>query len=505
MNCPRCQMKLHDPSRADCEYCGHDISRNEFPGSKVDQSTQSRVVHSEEYFNSKPNFSASASHQPLRLEINPGHCVPRTCGSISFRLSNAGLEPLDVVVRIIPQKGLSINGLPEFPLKVPSDGNSIEKSITFQTPTAGSPLIAFFVEIENFPPEELEQTVALHIPVNQAPAHVSVRLGDQVKGDELKIDRSITHLNFGGSTETKLKTDHWSSLPLQPSDGRKRFLEARPENSRRTDRLTLSINAPSRWRRDVCLLAGNKFSLGRSDTADIRLLTSKTTDPTGEISRQISRDHAELRTESEKWIWQDRSSRGTAYCGEIFGTQDHTPEASRRTTPRRNSFYFVNNLGRDSIIAVGAHLELVPERFATESPLACFRQSTLRQLGIELPITELPRTAVRLGRTDDLADIEEIVIFPLVAEIGHPEVCPIPLAGLPGSVARIIHLAGCFWIESLSATYPLAINGEPLELHHLAPMYSGQFLTIHDYQITVKYFTQHIANKCECHPSSPTP
>lgn len=507
MNCPRCSMPVTHLSKS-CDSCGCDLR----PSEALQQapSEQSHTVRSVSQVESVGAPSAAPVVAPLQLDIDPGRCVAGASGSIGFRLVNEARSAMESVVRVVPQHGLRVNGGTEFTIRTPPEGVSKEYFVTFRTPEAGSPVIRFFVELESGPAagEEFERAIVLHVPADQTPAHVTVRIGDEAGGDLTKLDRSgDTMVNIGSLTERHLEPSEWNRVLLQPSDGRKRFLTVRPDPVLRTDRLTLLIESGTSPRRSVCLLAGTRFTVGRGDDVDVTLRTSCHSDPNGNALARISRQHAVISVEADRWTWTDESTFGTNYAGQIFGGVDsgQLNSYSESDQSERNSFYFVDHSIRDTPISPGGLLNLIPEKLSAACSFNTYERAIFRQIGASVAQGCQQRSSVLLTRTDDLAGIEELVLLPAIAEIGDEACCSVRIPHVHGSVARILHMAGSFWLEALTETVPMTINGKQLELHHLAFLCPGHVLNFAGLQIVVQEFSQHIVSSCRCHPEPDLP
>lgn len=246
--------------------------------------------------------------------------------------------------------------------------------------------------------------------------------------------------------------------PQSATTGVKRPWSAVPADSVPLTRLSLRIRSQG-VTRNVCLLGGTQFSLGKQRGRDIVLRLYPKSPEGDRLWRRISREHAQIEFTSDDVMWRNGNcSNGTVVDGRTVGPEQCF-SLPRKVQPA-NAIGLACTRVKTSPIAGN---EAAYDRFC----------GTLESRG-NGHIPQGPLSAVCIRRTDNLSELEEYVVVQRGVWIGSDSagirinsdsVCP--------HHAAIIYNEHGFWLEATQTQSPTTMNGRQIPPHRLVRLAPG--------------------------------
>lgn len=429
---------------------------------------------------------------PVALEVSVGSTlIPNCPGILTCRLTDAE-SPVSVLLGI--SGSVHFRGTQEHTLHVPSGGPSREVRFEFQVPSSGQFLIKLEVDVQG--DDEYIGELALDVgaegtnsPITLTPVGGLGETGNTYQGDrigdtEIK-DVNVT-VNVHGQEQNvaAIGIHEFTSIPLTPSEGRKRIHGRRQMRASYRDKpIQFTINVSDGPSKKICIFSQEKIRLGKErHEPDLRLRLTRATDPEGQRWQEISRTHATISFRDDGVEWSDHSSNGTLVGGNWYKAGD--------------------------VVKLRSGLSLRPADIISMKVAYCGTGNTepadylkfSRHVLLEDASDSVgPVESIRLTRNDDLAETEEYVLMQMVSLIGSDAECGIQVThpSVKRIHARLLNLGGFFWIEPESTETPVVVEGQRVHVDHLAELYPYRDVLIGDVLFEVAELRQHILD-CTC-------
>ena len=477
MECPRCHTQNDDHWKF-CHNCGQAVSAVLSQEPRVGESDPPAV-------DATPADPPTQSKCPVRLFVNHGTSL-RAGASVHLkcRLENVSSRHLIPQLSIHGSQNVRLHGDHHRPAEVSPGSRSNDLWFEFEIPSEGDGFVTLHVSVDG---HDFEGGLDFQVgAAGRGNVTVIGRAGD-LTGEH--IGDEILNVNLGEANATPaIRPDDFNEVELHRSHGQKAAHgrpNLRPES--RTNRLSLVIRLPDQPERNVCLFAQPTVRLGRErDKTDLRIRLTKETDPSDDPENTllglISSEHADITFSGQRVQWSDISTNGTRINGTLYNQQQAVP------LPQR------------AMISLADVVTLNFRMYTSDSFNSRSYEPLAHLMGGQARPTNCSHKAIRLRRDDDLATVEEYIILQQVALIGRGPRCAIQIdhPTVQHSHARLLHLAGWFWIEPVSAGTSVVIDGEPVSTDHLAQLTPDTGIRIGDVEIAIDEFWQHILD-CECH------
>ncbi|MFM9959716.1 MAG: FHA domain-containing protein [Planctomycetaceae bacterium] len=388
--------------------------------------------------------------QPVGLEINLGQALePGQPGVLEWRIvgrPQVKSEPpcgdsLQVEVDVFSNT-LRLSGGRTSQETLPSSGGHGRSQHLEFIPDAGAYLVVFHVHVNGHWIARGAIVINVSHRTSGVPSHVTI-IGQQGEAEAILVGNPKIDLTFNPtSVPSPMRATTFSPVPLEletpVSVGRSRGLKLTTPDGR-----------------EITLLAGTTFRIGRRPQrgeAPPDVLLKYGANPPNEPN--LSRRHAEILFRPEGALWVHRSPNECQVLG------------GRSKVPQNGSI----PLDIRRVLRPGDELTVVCEHFAEpiESPrAAAYRRQCLRIGEDYLPPTSAT-SAVRVTVAHQDQQVGESVLFEQVASLGSFSSCPIQLEypSVAKVHARIVFLAGVYWLETTQGESPVFANDEPIPIHH---------------------------------------
>ncbi|NQV23027.1 MAG: FHA domain-containing protein [Rhodopirellula sp.] len=436
---------------------------------------------------------------PIRFEVNPGTNPAPGCPAVlECRLTNLSDQTLAAEIRLQTDDDVTVLRGGE-PVRLSAGHSSPPVPLRFRPESSGHFNLTVLIEIGERGWFESRIKYEVAQISDRSPNNINIDAFNP-KGHEGRITpgdviaKGTINVYAPDKKEAKPVQSHeWTEAALFESGGPKQTLDrVRPRQTEQTNRLTLTLRLPGQPPSDVCLSAGNETCFGKerdgiNRRVDLRLRLAPKDDPerdpNNRLYQQISREHAVIRFESDGPVWQNLNCKnGTV----VEGTQLDA-NASMQLRP--------GMLIRPADVT-GLRVNMARDE---HHDAADYRSFVEHRLNAEYRPPVGPVQALRLTRTDSLADVESYIVMQQAFEIGRNRQCALSIddSSLRTRHARILHLGGWFWIESCEPAALVRYRDRPLPLDTLAPLVPGVELTLGDLEIEVSAFEQHVLD-CDC-------
>ena len=440
----------------------------------------------------------------IRLEV----CNAQTVAAgqddlVAVRLTNVSFGSLRVELAAIGTRGVELHGQRDFVWELAQRQQSPELTLDvgmFDRARGRLRLVVTLHDSANNTSGFWEGEVTIGGHVAGAGQPLNIHGGDVGATSDNAVVYHPTNItvNYGANAVAHPAAAQWQVVELHPHQGRQHFAKADLNPERRRQKLLLTVMS-DRGNRDICLLAGDSFRLGREyHLNDLALVVPQSADPT--LSQSfISREHARIEFTPDGPKWFDSSSYGTLFR-EIEFSKESKPSAFLLADGRAISLPAREK--RDRSHQALRLMNLTPKLLRGSGYLPqSYRRAVEQQLGSELPDPVGSHSAIRLRRDDELSGVEEYVLMQQVAEIGRdPSSCAVVLdSTLVAQIhARLLHMGGYFWIEPHGFQSRVEAHHSPVLPDAPQLLYPGLTLRVGDVEIVVREFSQHAVN-CDCH------
>ena len=240
----------------------------------------------------------------------------------------------------------------------------------------------------------------------------------------------------------------------------------------KTTALCLQV-ASDAGKRNICMLSCREVRLGKHRENDVVLRVFPPSTQNDAASLRISRQHAVLRLAGNDVVWENLDCpNGTLVGNERLPAKANSP------------------LRQGVVVRPADVMSLTCDLFYSDpsEDTARYREfeAALRPAG---PPNDMPSqlAAVRLRRADGLAGLEQYVIIYRTALIGRDPGCPVLIAdpSVSSYHARILHLAGAFWLERCADAAEIRVDGSLLSAGDFAPLRPGSSIRIGKISVAV--------------------
>ena len=389
---------------------------------------------------------------PVSLEINLGHALePGQWGVLEWRivaLPQVDLQPtgggeLQVEVDVFSHT-LQMRGAHSCQETLPRSGGQGRTQLLEFKPEAGTFRVFFHVHVNGHWIARGDRVFNVSHKFSGGPSHVTI-IGQNVEesADAILVSNPKIDLTFGHKgDQPPLRETPFSKVPLE--------LES-PVSVGRTRGLKLMTPDD----REITLLTGTTFRVGRRPQrgqAPPDVLLKYGANPPQKPN--ISRQHAKITLLSDGAHWLHQSPNE---CQVLGGRSNVKQNGAIPLDVRR-----VLRPGDDLTVACEHFVEPI------DSPrAAAYRRQCLRVGEEYIPPTS-ETSALRVTVAHQAQHVGEYVLFEQVASLGTSSSCPIQLEypSVAKFHARIVFLAGVYWLETTQGESPVFANDEPVPIDH---------------------------------------
>lgn len=231
--------------------------------------------------------------------------------------------------------------------------------------------------------------------------------------------------------------------------------------------------------RNVSLAGGFRFRLGKDRSNDVVLRVLPPSKDNNEKSLQLSGHHADIHFRDGEVVWRNANCpNGTVIGGQSLGLTDQLPLQHGVTIQAASVLRLIVDLYHQ-------------EAFDPDGDYSAFDLQPVVEDGPRTAPEEA--TAIRIRRTDELAALEQYVLFPRSVLIGRDLGCPVLIAdpSMQERHARLLLLRSGLWIEPVSAEAFVSVDGQTLKPNELARIVPNTQVQCGDVSILVMRRFQH--------------